>query len=84
MESVFLKVSGNGDSYGVIAFENKYDAQEVYEYMLEKEIEFTLLDGEIEVEILKFGAVDPAFVSYMKNHFCDYDSLKQEDLFQVK
>jgi len=82
MKRVFLYVSG-GD-YAALAFEENFNAQKVYEKMVRRGLsEITVSDG-IDIIIKEFGEIDDKFIEFMKDHLCDYDQLKDADIFEVK
>lgn len=83
-ESIWLHVKG--DDFAVSVFEENCNVEEIYKDMIEKGLTLTTLDIDdtyIEVEIKKFGEVDIEFENFIKNNLCDYDQLKNEDLFRV-
>lgn len=83
-ESIWLHVKG--DDFAVSVFEENCNVEETYKDIIEKGLTSTILDIDdtyIEVEIIKFGEVDVEFESFIKNNLCDYDQLKNEDLFRV-
>lgn len=83
-ESVWLHVKG--DDFAVLVFEENCNVEKIYKDMVEKGLTSTTLDIDdtyIELEIKKFGEVDVEFESFIKNNLCDYDQLKNEDLFRV-
>ena len=83
-ESVWLHVKG--DDFAVLVFEENCNVEETYKDMVEKGLTSTTLDIDdtyIELEIKRFGEVDAEFESFIKNNLCDYDQLKNEDLFKV-
>lgn len=84
-KTVFLYVSGDGD-YNALDFERNFNAQQVYQDMLNENVSKKVFDTDdyyIVVQIKEFRAVDPEFISFVKNNLCDYDALKAEDIFEV-
>lgn len=84
-KSIFLKVSGEGD-YSALHFEHNFDKKHVYKEMLKNETKEATItfeneygEEEIYLSIHVFESVDPEFVSFMKNHFIDYDASKAKD-----
>jgi hypothetical protein len=89
MKTSVLLVHGDGD-YGAMYFEDNFDADVVYQNMLEEGVtETTLLydDGygeeDIYVELYEFGEVDASFIDFMFNEFIDYDATKCKNFFIV-
>ena len=86
-KTVVLLVYGD-DDYGAMDFENMFDAQEVYEYMLVKEVVKKSLRIDkmvyIHCEIHEFGEVDQRFVSFIIDKFLDYDQLKSKNFYFVE
>lgn len=83
-ETVWLYVGG--DEYASMFFEQNFDKYDVYNEMVEKNIDKQTLeieDASIEVEILKFGAVDTKFESFVKNYLCDVEVLANENLYRI-
>ncbi|MED3275437.1 hypothetical protein BK703_16680 [Bacillus thuringiensis serovar silo] len=87
--AVVLFISGDGD-YANVMFEEKYNAQEVYESMVrDGVVKRSLLDDYdelgIHVEIQEFGDVDVAFTSALYNHFIlDEDITKHNNFHFVE
>lgn len=83
-ESVWLHVTG--DEYSAMVFGENCKVEEVYKEMVKKNLTSMTLDIEdtnIEVAIRNFGEVDESFVTFIKNNLCDYDQLKDQDMFRV-
>lgn len=84
-ETIWLYVSG--DEYASMFFEQNFDEKDVYKEMVENKIDKKTIELEgvcIEVEILKFGEVDSKFESFIKNNLCDYDMLKNENIYKIE
>lgn len=84
-ETVWLYVSG--DEYASMFFEQNFNEKDVYKEMVENKIDKKAIELEgvnIEVEILKFGEVDSKFESFIKNNLCDYDMLKNENIYKIE
>ncbi len=87
MKTVVLLVYGD-DDHGAMDFEDMFDAQEVYEDMLAKEVTKESLITEdglyINCEIYEFGGVDQRFVMFIIDKFLDYDQLKSKNMYFVE
>lgn len=93
--SKFIMVYGDGD-YGVETFaESEYGIKDIYNEMKKTGVKsltkrVTTNDGDDEYEdtiyfeLYEFGDVDPNFVDFMKNNICDYDQLKDRDIYEVE
>lgn len=84
-KTIYLLVSG-GD-YSALDFERNFNAEKVYQEMLEEGVTSRVYDTDdyyIEVSIKEFGIVDPDFEIFIKDQLCDYDQLKATNFYQVK
>jgi hypothetical protein len=84
-KNIFLYVYG--DDYSALGFSEKYNTKEVYESMIAAGITHKILENDeyyIEVKIKEFGEIDPEFIYFMKDQLCDYDNLKNSDIFKVE
>jgi hypothetical protein len=88
-KNIFLYVYG--DDYSALRFLDKYNTKEVYDSMVTEGVTHKILteiedDDEycIEVDIKKFGEVDPKFISFIKNELCDCDHLNHCDIYKVE
>lgn len=81
---VFLYVTG--DDYAALEFENNYDAQTVYEDMMENKENHIILDDEFycEVRIKEFDYVSDDLLGFVKSELCDYDDLKHANIYEVQ
>lgn len=89
MKTMVLLVSGDGD-YGAMYFEDNFDADVVYQNMLEEGVTETTLvyddgygDENIYVKLHEFGEVDESFIGFMVDEFMDYDATKYKNFFVV-
>jgi hypothetical protein len=83
-KSVFLYV--RGDDYSALTFDQNFDAQEVYEDMVQNdEISRTIEEEDyMDIDIVEFDEVDDKFMKWVKSNLCDYDYLKGSNIFKVK
>lgn len=75
-----------GEDFSAMVFEENFNPQKVYEEMIEKGVDsdsFECNDTWIEVKIKTFNEVDPEFEIFVKSELCDYDVLKDSNLFRV-
>lgn len=84
-KSVFLYV--HGSDYSALDFEQNFNAQEVYKNLLEEGKRKTIFDTDdyyIEVAIKEFEGVDNKFIEFVSNELCDYDHLKDKNIYRVE
>lgn len=84
---VFLHVYG--EDYSALDFNRNYNTRQFYDEMVAEGVTFKIIEDEdkeiyAEVKIVEFGEIDDEYINYVKNHLCDYDALKDEDMFEVK
>lgn len=83
-KTVFLSVKG--EDYSALDFEQNYNAQKEYEKMVKDGVTsrtFQTDEYDIEVKIHEFGEIDPAFISFLRDGFLDYDDCKHRDFVEV-
>lgn len=53
--------------------------------MINEGVQFLVLgdDKGIDVQLMEFGAVDPNFVTFVKQRLCDEERLEEYDLFYI-
>lgn len=88
---IILHVSG--DKWAASAFEQAYDAQGFYQQMVEEgdtRVSLGVADPEgngfieVEIQLMEFGPVDPAFLNYTRAGLRSWDDQQHTDFFQVK
>ncbi|WP_291566757.1 MULTISPECIES: hypothetical protein [unclassified Clostridium] len=75
-----------GEDFSAMTFEENFNPQKVYEEMIEKGIDSDSFEFDgtwIEVKIKTFNEVNPEFEYFVKSELCDYDMLKDVNLFRV-
>lgn len=82
---VFLYVRG-GD-YSAMTFRGNYNVQEFYEDMVKEGVTDKTINTDsfcADITIKEFGEVDSEFIGFVFDNLCDYDHLKDADIFEVK
>lgn len=77
---VFLLVTG--EDYSAMTFSQECNAQDFYESMVQDEVTEREFE-EATVTIKEFGAVDDAFIQFIRDEILDEDHSKDTDFFEV-
>lgn len=78
----FLYVYGDGD-YDAVDFQDNYNIQDFYEYMLKLGYEKIKTKEDITVEIRKYE-VSNEFLQFMQEYLLDYETSKAINIFEVE
>ena len=81
--SKFLYINGEGD-FSAIDIEESGELERIKKTMLEKGLTEMQAEDGSTCRMYEFGEVDEKFFNFVINTLCDYDLLKQSNLYMIE